>query len=864
MDFKKALRDIVGSERVVDNDLERLCYSRDMSVHTGVPEAIVFAKTTEEISKILALCNREKMPVIPRGSGSSVTGAVIPVGRAVILDLCRMNRIKELAIEDRYAVVEPGVVCNDLNTALAPTAFFPPDPGSSVVATIGGMVALNASGLRAAKYGTTKDHVLALEVVLADGRVMRTGTRAPKTSSGYDFTRLMISSEGTLGVISEITVKVSPMPRFTAIATAYFTDVEDAGRSVSRIMSSGIAISACEIMDRVSLKTVNEAMKLGLPEAEAMLLIEVDGHPVQVREDIEQVVDICRKNKAAQADWSEDPATRLKMWQGRKGLVSSLSLVKPGYRLIDIMEDMGVPVSRIPEAIRKAQEISKRNGIEIATFGHVGDGNLHTAFVIDPRNKAEWDVLYKAAYELVDMAVKMKGTLTAEHGIGLAKAPYIGRELGPERLEFMRKIKAVFDPNNILNPHKLALDDTCKDIYDFFCFSKAVEKPEGKRSLGEKEDHQHIACVQCGFCRAVCPVFEATGLESYNARGRNILAYNLYAGDLKPSKELADRFFSCTTCMSCTTACPSQLKVSEVIQSVRKELAKEKLIPESLTAVVDNIEKSGNPLGMPAAERVETIPKAKRDAILGKKKENAEVLLFMGCMPSYSDMKIVPSTLDILDKAGAGYAMLGSEEGCCGYFAYLAGDPRFEAIASRNRDRLRALKPKVIATPCAGCYRTLKDLYPRLPGGFELKVIHLVELLDQLVEQGKLKLVKPVAARVTYHDPCDLGRHLGFYEPPRKLLKRIPGLELVEMPRNRAMARCCGGGGGLMAHNSGMSQDIAERRIKEALAAKAEILVSACAECKSNLKKGAAEAKRAKLGNLKVMDIVELVAQAAE
>ncbi len=864
MSINEALREIVGPDRVVDNDLERLCYSRDMSVHTGTPLAIVFAKTTEEISKILALCNREKMPVIARGSGSSVTGAIIPVGPAIILDLGRMNRITEINVADRYAVVEPGVVCNDLNAALAPGAFFPPDPGSSVVATIGGMVALNASGLRAAKYGTTKDHVLALEVVLADGRVMRTGTRAPKTSSGFDFTRLFISSEGTLGIISEITVKVSPIPKFTAIATAYFEDVEDAGLAVSEIMASGVAISACEIMDRVSLRTVNEAMKLGLPEAEAMLLIEVDGHPVQVREDIERVVAISKSHKASPAEWSEDPTVRLRMWQGRKGLVSSLSLMKPGYRLIDIMEDMGVPVSQIPKAIKKAQEISRRHGIEIASFGHVGDGNLHTVFVIDPRNKNEWDVLYKAAYELVDLAVSMNGTLTAEHGIGLAKAPYIGRELGPERLEFMRKIKTVFDPNHILNPHKLALDDTCKDLYDFFCFDKAVAKPEGARSLGEKEDHQHIACVQCGFCRAVCPVFEATGLESYNARGRNILAYNLYSGDLKPSKELADRFYACTTCMNCTTACPSQLKVSEVIQSVRRELAKDGFLPGSLKTVVDNIEKTRNPFGMPAAERVETIPKAKRDALLGRKKENAEVLLFLGCMPSYSDMKIVPSILELLDKAKVDYTLLGSEEGCCGYFAFLAGDPRFEAIASENRDRLRALKPKVIATPCAGCYRTLKDLYAKLPGGFDVKVVHLVELLDDLVEKGKLKLTKPVEAKVAYHDPCDLGRHLGFYEPPRKLLKRIPGLTLVEMPRNRAMARCCGGGGGLLAHNPDMGQDIAGKRVKEALGAKAEILVSACAECKSNLKKGAADAKRTKLGNLKVMDIVELVAQAAE
>jgi len=864
MDFGKALKEIAGPENVIDNDLERLCYSRDMSVHSGVPEAIVFVNETEQICKILSMCNSEGLPVIPRGSGSSVTGAIVPVGRAVIMDLSRMNRILDIRQQDRYAVVEPGVICNDLNAALAPSSFFPPDPGSSMVATIGGMVALNASGLRAAKYGTTKDHVLALEVVLADGSIMKTGSKTPKTSSGYDFTRLMISSEGTLGVISEITVKISAMPGYTAFATAYFNNVEDAGNAVSGIFSTGIEISACEVMDRTSLRVVNEAMKLGLPDAEAMLLMEVDGHPVAVREDMEKIVEICRSNNAVSSEWSDDPDVRLKMWQGRKGLVSSLSLFKPGYRLIDVMEDMGVPVSKIPYAIRRAEEISKKHGIEIASFGHVGDGNLHTGFVIDPRDKSGWDLVYRVAHELVDLAVDLGGTLTAEHGIGMAKAPYIEKELGPQRMKYMRKIKKAFDPNNILNPHKMGMDDSVKDIYDYFCFDRAVEKPSGVHPLGETEDNQHLACVQCGFCRAVCPTFDVTGLESYNARGRNILAYNMYAGQLEPSKELAERFFACTSCMNCTTGCPSQLRVVDVIQSARGQLVEAGFMPESLKATVDSIEKNNNPYGMPARDRADTVPKKKRERVAALPAENAELLLFMGCTPSYGDLKAVPSLLKILDSSDVKYAMQGTEELCCGYLAFLARDPRYEEIATANRDRLRELGPKMITTPCAGCYRTMKDLYQDLPGGFDVEVLHVVDVLNRLVDEGRIKLTKPVEATVAYHDPCDLGRHMNYYEPPRELLEKIPGVELVEMARNRAMARCCGGGGGLMAFDSDMSGSISEKRVQDALDTEAGMLVSACAACKKNLKKGAASMKKQKKGGIKVLDIVELVAMSIE
>ena len=273
------LLDFMNGDQVVTDLLELACYARDMSIHVGTAEAIVVPETYEQVQKVMAWAHEHEIPVTPRGSGTSVTGAIIPFCRGIVIDLCRLNLVLDVRPQDGLAVVQAGTICKDLNAALEPGHFFAPDPGSSSVCTIGGMVACNASGLRAVKYGTTKDHVLGLKVVLADGRLIQTGSDAPKTSSGLDLTRLLVCSEGTLGVIVEVTVKILPKPEKVAFARALYDSVENAGRTVSAILARGIPLAVCEIMDRVSITVVNKATGLGLPEADAMLLMEVDGHP---------------------------------------------------------------------------------------------------------------------------------------------------------------------------------------------------------------------------------------------------------------------------------------------------------------------------------------------------------------------------------------------------------------------------------------------------------------------------------------------------------------------------------------------------------------------------------------------------------
>jgi len=855
---------IVGPENAFNDRVECLSYSRDMSVHVGVPDMIVFAETTEQISAIMKLANQEKMPVTVQGSGTATTGASLPVKGGILLDVHKMNKILEIDKANFYAIVQPGVICNDLNIALKKDGLkFPPNPGSELIASIGGMMSTNSSGHKAVKYGTAKDYVKAMKVVLADGTIVETGFKTPKASFGYDLVHMFASSEGTLGVITEITVKIQPLPETNALALAIFHNLEDAGKAVSDIIGSGIQLAACEILDNYSLKVVEKAIDRDISKIEAMLIIESDGAKEIVLKDMERIGDICKKYGVEEYTWSDDPAKAGEIMEARGKLVPTLSRIKPGNRLVAISEDLGIPPSKIPEAIRRAQAVSDKYNLLITTFGHIGDGNVHTTFVTDMRSKDEWDRLKPAADELADLAIELGGTITAEHGTGLARAPYIRKQLGPA-LDVMKSVKKALDPNNILNPGKMGLDDEEHDIYDYFAFKDLVEHPEGLNTYGIDIDNEVIACIHCGFCRLGCPTFSITQRESRNARGRNVLAFNFMNGAIEPSKELADAFYSCTTCQACTYYCPAQIKVDEIVESARKKLYKAGFVPEAELAIQENIFKTGNVYASATDDRIEIYPSAlKEKAEKGELKEKAETLLFMGCVPSYLDMKMVPSLIKPLDAAGVDYTTLSTNEGCCGFPLFLMGSDEFEPHAEKVIEKIKATGAKELVTPCAGCYKTFKKIYPKV-GDLGLEVYHSVTYIDKLIKEGKLKLNVDLGKKVTYHDPCDLGRGMKIFEEPRDILKSIPGLEFVEMGRNRLQARCCGGGGNIMAYDADMAVEMAAERVRDALAVGAEVIVSGCAACKDNLRKGVKLIPKDERGKLKIMDITEIVAQSME
>jgi glycolate oxidase len=858
MDYIKELTKIVGEKNVRTDEIERLCYSRDLSVHEAVPDVVVFANNAEEISKILSLANKEKIPVTPRGSGTSAVGGSLAAKGGILLDLSRMNKILEIDKENGYAIVEPGVICNNFNAALAPSHFFPPDPASAALASLGGMVSTNASGNRALKYGTTKHYVLGLEVVLTDGRIIHTGSVLGKTSSGYDLTQLFTNAEGTLGIITRIILKILPMPEYIAFAEARFSSTLDAGKAATEILTSGIALSSCEILDKVTIDVVNKTMELNIPDhVGCILFIEIDGNKKAVQENIEKINKICQANQGIETNWDDDPAKRLKMWAARQGIIASLSKVKRGARLQSITDDPGIPITKIPEAIVEIRKIAEKHNLAISTFGHIGDGNLHPVFMSDPRNKREWEAIRGASNDLIDLTLRLKGTLTAEHGTGMAKAPYIRRELG-EALDVMKQIKKALDPNNILNPGKMGFDDSIKDIYDRFAFQPLIEKPDEMKSFGESLDNEIMACIMCGFCRAGCPTYGETSLESTNARGRVILAYHLLTGRLKPSKELAERFYQCTTCHNCNAVCPAGVKVADIILAARTRLVETGYLPPVDQMLMTSIEKNANPFGEPTEKRTEIYPTE------FKPKDQAPTLLYFGCVASYQDINIIPSALTIMNKAKVDYITLGNKEYCCGYISFLVGDEKeFENCINKNITLFQQMGIKEIVTTCAGCCRTFKDLYPKHRSLDGIQVYHFVEYLEKLITNHQFTFKEGAKkVKVAYHDPCDIGRHMNIYEPPRNVINALPSVELVEFTQNRNLAKCCGGGGGLKAYNTDMSLEIAYKRIQQANDVGAEVVVSACPACKSNLNLGAARLRKEKKGRVKVMDITELVAEA--
>ncbi len=453
---KKALIDIVGEENYTDKLIDLISYSKDASEHRHRPDAAVWPATAEEISAILKLANKDRFPVVPRGAGTSLAGLAVPEKGGVILDLVRMNKIISVSVTDRLAIVQPGVVYADLERALAPhDFFFPPDPASGTVATLGGNVATNAGGIKGAKYGTTKDYVLALQIVLPDGRVMRTGSKCMKSSSGYDLTKLFVGSEGTLGVVTEITLKINPKPSLSSTAMATFEDLEDAGRAVSEIMHSGILPSALEVVDQQTLIAINQNTDLNLPEVEAILIAETDGHTREETQfQLNKVIEIFKKNNASTVKQAATKEEAEALWTARKSAYAVMSRINNSLAV----EDLSVPMSKVPNILKAISDLAKKYDLKIPTVGHAGDGNLHPTISYDGTNPDEVKRVEQASAELFEKVIELGGTLTGEHGIGLAKAPFMHLEHDPVAMDVMRSIKKSFDPNNILNPGKMALE----------------------------------------------------------------------------------------------------------------------------------------------------------------------------------------------------------------------------------------------------------------------------------------------------------------------------------------------------------------------------------------------------------------------
>lgn len=447
----ETLTKIVGSGNVITDKAELVCYAYDASTEWHIPDAVILPRSAEQVSSIMKLANEEKFSVTPRGAGTSLCGGPIPIKGGVVLDLRHMNKVIEFDEVNRVVIVEAGTTLMKLNGFLQKKGyFFPIDPGSSLAATIGGMLATDASGMHSPKYGTTGDLTLGLEVVLPTGEIIKTGSRCLKcVSVGENLTKLFIGSEGTLGIITKAIMKAFKPPEYFLVVVGYYHDVKVAGRAVSEIVKSNIPVSAVEYMDGTLMKMVKAFTGLPLPEAEAMVIVECDGLRKAVEEYTDRILEILNKEafKVEKAKTKEEAA---EFWVARKAAYGTLSRFRPTM----IIEDPAVPVSKLPEFIERLEKIGNENNIEIVNFGHAGEGNLHPTIMFDERNKDEAARARKAISEIMKATLEFGGTITSEHGVGLAKMEFIKWEYGEEAVNVLRKIKRVLDPNNVLNPSK--------------------------------------------------------------------------------------------------------------------------------------------------------------------------------------------------------------------------------------------------------------------------------------------------------------------------------------------------------------------------------------------------------------------------
>ena len=449
----RELTTIVGRDNLFTEPEELVVYSYDATRAASLPGAVARPSSPQEISRVIMLANRERVPVVPRGAGTGLSGGSVPVRGGLVLSFERMNRILEVDEPNRIAVAEPGVITGDLHREVERRGlFYPPDPASSDFCTLGGNLAECAGGLRAVKYGVTRDYVLGLEAVLPTGEVVRTGSRTLKSVAGYDLTRLLIGSEGTLGIITQATLRLLPLPEAVCTMAAFFSSAREALAAVVKVAAGRVVPRALEFVDSGSLRAVESFTKQDLSRGTgAMLLVETDGPAAAADAEVAAISDLCREAGALRVDRAVTKEERARLWSMRKSISPALYALRPRK----MNEDIVVPVSRIADLLEQVNAIAARSGLLIVCFGHAGDGNIHVNVMYEDADRETAEL---AVREVFAAAVQLRGSITGEHGIGLSKAAYLPIEADAGALAAMRKIKQALDPNNILNPGKIFLD----------------------------------------------------------------------------------------------------------------------------------------------------------------------------------------------------------------------------------------------------------------------------------------------------------------------------------------------------------------------------------------------------------------------
>lgn len=461
--IRQELRAVVGDVYFKDDAETLVTHSYDGTpMLQRLPDGVIYPANTEQVSGIMKVLSRHRVPLISRGSGTNLCGGTVPVEGGVVMVMHRMNKILEVDMQNLTATVQPGIITKKFIEHIESLGlFYPPDPSSMSISTIGGNIAECSGGLRGLKYGTTKDYVLGLECVLPSGEILRTGGKLMKDVAGYDLTKLLVGSEGTLAVITEATLKLIPPPKFKKTMLAMYKDIYGAARTVSAIIENRIIPATLEFLDNPTIRVVDDYAKLGLPlDMEAILLIEQDGDAEMVERDIARITEICRAEQADRISVAESAEDALKLLTARRSAFTALARLRP----TTILEDATVPRSKIADMVLEINKIALKHNVTICTFGHAGDGNLHPTATTDARDTDEVHRVEAAFEEIFEAAILLGGTITGEHGVGLVKAPFLEWKIGEAGIQVMKGIKAVFDPHNILNPGKVFAKETRRRV----------------------------------------------------------------------------------------------------------------------------------------------------------------------------------------------------------------------------------------------------------------------------------------------------------------------------------------------------------------------------------------------------------------
>ncbi len=561
-------KEIVGENSCFESFVIRWSYSFGGTIFEKewIPDLILLPKTVEQISEILKLANENKIPVTPRGSGTSLSGGSMTPYNGIVLDLVKMNNINKIDIENNLVEIEPGVICDDLNEVLKPYGyFFPPDPGSSSVATIGGMVATNAGGIQAFKYGVTKNYVLYLEVVLPNGQILNLGADVLKSVSSYNLKDLFIGSEGTLGVITNIGLRIRPLPKTKKLGLFIFEDIDKLKDAVLEIRRKGIVPNLLEFMDKLILKAVSEYLGgefLDFPNG-YVLLAEVDGATKrEVEENFSILFDIIIQKNPLFHKIAKNEEERERLILARKANLPALSRIRPST----CVEDCTIQITHFADVIKQIEQIPEKihaKNLLVATICHM-EGNLHPTFLFNENDEQDVkdfqtaiDYLYK------NIIIPVGGSLTGEHGIGKIKTQFLELEHGSKVVELMSQVKELFDPKMILNPGIGKGDQ------------RSLVKSSILRRLKNRSDNiLELKCMRCGFCITTCPSRIYHMIESYSPRGRLSILNGLVHGDLELNELITDIIHTCTSCAICHTKCPAGVKTHEIFEKAREIIHK--------------------------------------------------------------------------------------------------------------------------------------------------------------------------------------------------------------------------------------------------------------------------------------------------